>query len=410
MKVAIIGGGPAGLYLALLLKQADPKHQITVLERNQPDSTFGWGVIFSDQTLDNFRAADEPTYRPITENFAHWDDIDVFFKGTCITSGGHGFSGIARKKLLQLLQERARDVGVELRFKTRIPESGTLKKLDLADADLIVTADGINSNIRRKIADKFQPDLDVRSAKFVWLGTDYKFDAFTFYFVQNEHGVFQAHCYRFDANTSTFIVECDPESWRKAGFDKMDGGQTIAACEQLFGKWLKGHKLMSNASHMAESPWMNFLRVGNAKWHHKNIVLIGDAAHSAHFSIGSGTKLAMEDAISLSQLVSADSNLPTALESYQQERMTEALRLQNAARNSMEWFENVKRYVRLEPDQFAYSLLTRSQRVSHENLRLRDKKYLEGVERWFVSKTQGQHGMHAASESKSVPPMFTPFR
>src|SRR4051812_8136873 len=409
MKVAIIGGGPAGLYLALLLKEADRKHQITVLERNQPDSTFGWGVVFSDQTLDNFRAADEPTYRQITENFAHWDDIDVHFKGTCITSGGHGFSGIARKKLLHILQERARDVGVELRFQTEVADVAALKQLGLADADLIVAADGINSNIRRQLAEKFQPDLDVRSAKFVWLGTDFKFDAFTFYFVQNEHGVFQAHCYRFDENTSTFIVECDPASWRAAGFDNLDNAGTVAACEKLFAPWLKGHKLMSNAAHLA-SPWVNFVRVRNAKWFHENIVLIGDAAHSAHFSIGSGTKLAMEDAIALARILNHQSDLKKALPAYQDERMTEALRLQNAARNSMEWFENVKRYVHLEPEQFTYSLLTRSQRVSHENLRLRDKNYLEGVERWFASKAQGRNAMHAVSEAKPIPPMFTPFR
>jgi len=405
VKVAIIGGGPAGLYLALLLKQADAKHQITVLERNQPDSTFGWGVVFSDQTLDNFRAADEPTYRQITGNFAHWDDIDVFFKGTCITSGGHGFSGIARKKLLQILQERAREVGVELRFQTEVADLAALKNLGLADADLIVAADGINSNIRRQLADKFQPDLDVRSAKFVWLGTDYKFDACTFYFVQNEHGVFQAHCYRFDADTSTFIVECDPASWRAAGFDKLDNAGTVAACEKMFAPWLKGHKLMSNAAHLA-SPWVNFVRVRNAKWFHENIVLIGDAAHSAHFSIGSGTKLAMEDAIAMARILSREFDLKKALPAYQDERMTEALRLQNAARNSMEWFENVKRYVHLAPEQFTYSLLTRSQRVSHENLRLRDSKYLEGVERWFASKAQ----VEDAAGSKPIPPMFTPFK
>jgi anthraniloyl-CoA monooxygenase len=409
VKVATIGGGPAGLYLALLLKQSDPKHQVTVLERNQPDSTFGWGVVFSDQTLDNFRAADEPTYRAITENFAHWDDIDVHFKGTCITSGGHGFSGIARKKLLHILQQRAGEVGVELRFNTEVAELGSLKKLGFADADLIVAADGINSSIRRQLADKFQPDLDVRSAKFVWLGTDFKFDAFTFYFVQNEHGVFQAHCYRFDADTSTFIVECDPASWRAAGFDKLDNPGTVAACEKLFAPWLRGHRLMSNAAHMA-SPWTNFVRVRNAKWFHENVVLIGDSAHSAHFSIGSGTKLAMEDAIALARILSREPDLPRALAAYQDERMTEALRLQNAARNSMEWFENVKRYVHLEPEQFTYSLLTRSQRVSHENLRLRDKKYLEGVERWFASNAGVSPAVAQASRLSATPPMFTPFR
>ena len=408
MKVAIIGGGPAGLYLALLLKQEHPAHQITVLERNQPENTFGWGVVFSDQTLENFRAADLPTYLHITCNFAHWDDIDVCFKGERITSCGHGFSGIARQKLLNILQARASELGVDLRFGFEVKDDADLAALGLADADLIVAADGINSTVRRKYAQTFQPDLDVRAARFMWLGTDFKFDAFTFYFVQNQHGVFQAHCYRFDADTSTFIMECDEASWRAAGFDRMDTKASIAACEAMFAEWLDGHKLMSNAAHLAGSPWVNFVRVSNAKWFHKNIVLIGDAAHSAHFSIGSGTKLAMEDAIALARVLGNGRDLSSSLQKYQDERMIEALRLQNAARNSMEWFENVKRYLHLEPEQFAYSLLTRSQRVSHENLRLRDGKYLTGVERWFASRTSGEQKKGEQIE-KTPPPMFTSF-
>jgi len=403
LKIAIIGGGPAGLYLSLLLKKADPAHQVTVLERNAPDSTFGWGVVFSDQTLENFRQADESTYRHITGSFAHWDDIDIHFKDRVITSGGHGFSGIGRKKLLQILQDRARSLKVDLRFGVDVRDDDDLVQMKLADADLIVAADGINSIVRRKYAQHFQPDLDRRSARYVWLGTDVKFDAFTFYFVQNEHGVFQAHCYRFDADTSTFIVECDEQSWRNAGYDKLDTAQTVAACERLFAPWLKGHRLMSNAAHMA-SPWTQFVRVRNAVWHHKNIVLIGDAAHTAHFSIGSGTKLAMEDAISLAHWLQSERTLPKALARFQQERMTEALKLQNAARNSTEWFENVRRYVHLAPEQFAYSLLTRSQRVSHENLRLRDRIYLEGVERWFAARALG------AEPKSATPPLFTPFK
>ena len=404
MKVVIVGGGPAGLYLALLLKNSEPTHHITVLERNAPNSTFGWGVVFSDQTLENFRAADQPTYQQITGNFAHWDDIDIHFKGQTITSGGHGFSGIARQKLLNILQSRALELGVEIRFNTDLRDDDALAAMGLGGADLIVAADGINSTVRRKYADFFQPSLDVRSAKYIWLGTDYKFDAFTFYFVENQYGVFQAHCYRFDANTSTFIVECDEASWHKAGFDRMNTEQTIAACEQLFAHGLGGHRLMSNASHMPGTPWMNFVRVSNTHWHHANIVLMGDAAHTAHFSIGSGTKLAMEDAIALARILSGEMNLELALHQYQQERITEALRLQNAARNSTEWFENVKRYVHLEPEQFAYSLLTRSQRVSHENLRLRDGRYMERLERWFAS--------HASDQKldRALPPMFTPFK
>ena len=392
-----------------------------MLERNRPDDTFGWGVVFSDQTMENFCSADEPTYRAITTNFAHWDDIDVFVRDQRITSGGHGFSGIARKKLLQILQERGRELGVDLRFCVDIHDDADLASLGLGDADVIVAADGINSAVRRKYAEFFQPDLDARTARFTWLGTTRPFDAFTFFFVENEHGVFQAHCYKFDDKTSTFIVECDEKSWRAAGLDKMNTDETIAACEAMFGKWLDGHHLMSNAAHRAASPWVNFVRVRNAKWFHKNIALIGDAAHSAHFSIGSGTKLAMEDAISLSRHLSGSADIPTALSRYQDERSTDALRLQNAARNSMEWFENVKRYIHLEPEQFAYSLLTRSQRVSHENLRLRDVRYLGGMERWFASKASRDGDIMPptprspmVASAKSVeqipPPMFTPFR
>lgn len=432
MRVVIVGGGPAGLYTALLLMQAGPEHEVTVLERNRAQDTFGWGVVFSDQTLENFRAADEPTFQAITNNFAHWDDIDVFVHGRRITSGGHGFSGIARKKLLQILQERAAGLGVELRFCTDVRDDGELPSLGLGDADVIVAADGVNSTIRRKHERHFQPDLDSRSARFIWLGTTFPFDAFTFYIVENEHGVFQAHCYRFDEATSTFIVECDEASWLSAGFDRMDTPQTIARCEAMFGEWLGGHPLISNAAHRAGSPWTNFVRVRNAHWFHENIVLIGDAAHTAHFSIGSGTKLAMEDAISLARSISGAGDMSLALQRYQDDRMMESLRLQNAARNSMEWFEHVKRYVHLPAEQFAYSLLTRSQRVSHENLRLRDATYVAGVERWFASlvslvggtaetaenaekiknREEGQVTAGGGTDemSDAPPPMFTPFR
>ena len=400
MKIACIGGGPAGLYFAILMKKADPRHDITVYERNRPYDTFGWGVVFSDQTLENLAGADEESRDEIIDSLAHWDDIDVHFKGRVITSGGHGFCGIERKHLLNILQSRAEKLGVKLVFETEVEGLESF-----ADADLIVAADGLNSRIRALHADHFKPSVDTRRCKFVWLGVYKVFDAFTFIFEETEWGWFQAHAYRFNDYTSTFIVETPQEVWEKAGLADASTEETIAFCEKLFGKYLDGHSLMSNAAHRRGSEWLNFPRVSNETWVKGNVVLMGDAAHTAHFSIGSGTKLALEDAIALAREMRAHrNNVPKALAAYEEERRIEVLKIQSAARNSTEWFENVKRYTAMEPEQFAYSLLTRSQRVSHENLRLRDKAYLEGVETWIAGRAAG----HKAD--KPIPPMFTPFR
>ncbi|MCI0433984.1 MAG: bifunctional salicylyl-CoA 5-hydroxylase/oxidoreductase [Gemmatimonadetes bacterium] len=426
MKVAIIGGGPAGLYLALLLRRADAAHDVTVIERNRADDTFGWGVVFSDQTLVNLRAADRASHDAIATSFAHWDDIDIHYRGRTITSSGHGFSGIARKRLLNILQEHARAAGAKLRFQCEVVDRSSLSAAGVESPDVIVGADGVNSTVRRRHEAAFQTALDVRhGARYIWLGTTLPLDAFTFIIVLNDAGVFQAHAYRFDESWSTFIVECDDASWRAAGFAAMDVDATVAACERMFEPWLHGHRLYANARHQTDAPWLNFLRVSNQRWYDGNVVLLGDAAHTAHFSIGSGTKLAMEDAMVLARELAAavegaasGARLTEAFERYQEERRTEALRLQNAARNSMEWFENVRRYVHLEPEQFAYALLTRSQRVSHENLRLRDRAWLEEVERWFAARAtttanesvSASAGARAPATPMKSPPRTSPAR
>ena len=406
MNIVCIGGGPAGLYFALLMKQQDPAHRIRVVERNRPYDTFGWGVVFSDQTLGNLQAADAPSASEILDAFNHWDDIAVNMRGHRIVSSGHGFCGIGRKRLLNILQKRCEALGVELVFETDVTSDE-----QFADADLIIACDGLNSRIRSKYAATYRPDVDTRRCRFVWLGTHHLFDAFTFAFEETPWGWFQAHAYRFDDTTSTFIVETPEEVWCAAGLDTMEKDEAIAFCEKLFARYLGGHKLMSNASHLRGSAqWIRFPRVVCERWVHDNgrapVVLMGDAAHTAHFSIGSGTKLAVEDAIELARAIGrTPGDLRGALAAYEATRAIEVLRIQNAARNSTEWFEHVDRYVNLPPEQFAYSLLTRSQRISHENLRLRDRAYVETYEDWIANRA----GVARAPAQAPVPPMFTPF-
>jgi len=419
MKIVSIGGGAAGLYFGILMKKQNPSHEITVIERNRPYDTFGWGVVFSDSTLGNFVRADEPTARKILGSFNHWDDIDVRINGKSFISGGHGFCGIGRKRLLNILQERAEELGVNLLFESEVKDDQEIAKQ--YDADIVIAADGLNSFIREKYKSTFKPDIDVRKCRFVWLGTKKMFKDFTFIFKNTEFGWFQAHVYQFDGDTSTFIVETPEDVWLKAGLDKMEQEEAIAFCEKLFAEDLEGAPLMSNAKHLRGSAnWIKFPRVICEEWIQWNemdgkkypVILMGDAAHTAHFSIGSGTKLAMEDAIDLARAFeeSTDGSLPEILASYQANRSVEVLKIQNAARNAMEWFEEVGRYTSLPEEQFNFSLLTRSQRISHENLRLRDAQYVSEFDKWFTAKAFADAGIPAPAPDAEVPPMFTPFK
>jgi anthraniloyl-CoA monooxygenase len=396
-RIVCLGGGPAGLYGAILLRKALPAASIEVYERNRPDDTFGWGVVFSDQTMENFRIADAPSHAAILGDFHHWDDIDIHFAGRRFVSGGHGFCGIGRKRLLSILQERAAQLGVRQHFEREVDSQAGLE-----DADLIVAADGANSRTRQRHAAVFEPQLDRRKCRYIWLGTTRPFAAFTFAFERTEHGWFQIHAYQFSRDLSTVIVETREETWQAHGLDRLDTAGSIAFCERLFARYLDGHALQSNANHLRGSAWLNFNRVHCRRWHDGRVVLIGDAAHTAHFSIGSGTKLAMEDAIALARRLTAGAGggLQERLAAYHAERSLEVLKLQSAARNRMEWFENVERYTRLPPEQFAYSLLTGSQRIGHENLKLRDGRFVNRYEGWLAARS---------GVADARPPMFLPF-
>ncbi len=400
MRVACLGGGPAGLYFAISLKLRNPIHEINVIERNKPNDTFGWGVVLSDETLENLHNNDPVSAKVIHDHFAYWDDIALHYRGQRLISSGHGFCGIGRKRMLQILQERASNLGVNLQFESEVTRTSDYAK----SYDLVVAADGLNSRTRDEFKSHFKPDLELRKCQFVWLGTHQKFaDAFTFIFEETKYGWVWAHAYQFDKNTATFIVECTQETFDKFGFSHLSQNESIKICEEIFKDHLDNNVLMTNAKHIRGSAWLKFPRVLCEKWHYENIVLLGDSAATAHFSIGSGTKLALESAIELAECVEGEEDLSKAFEKYESVRRLDVLRLQSAARNSVEWFEDVERYLDLDPTQLNYSLLTRSQRISHENLRERDKAWLSTAERWFMD----QSGV--ASSLPTRPPMFAPF-
>lgn len=400
MKIACIGGGPAGLYFAISMLLRDPSASVDIFERNKEGETFGWGVVFSDQTLENLQANDPVSAQIIADEFAHWDDIDVHIGGHTETSSGHGFIGIGRKRLLEILSDRARQLGAKLHFEHECSPD----LADWADYDLVIAADGINSRIREAYADRFGVDVDTRANRFVWLGTSKIFEAFTFAFEPTEAGWVWSHAYRYAEDGSTFIVEMAEETFERLGLADMSQDEAIGLCEKLFARYIDGNKLVSNASHLRGSAnWLKFRRIICDNWSFDKIILIGDAAHTAHFSIGSGTKLALEDAIKLAEVLTRPGlSRDAALREYQDERALEVLKLQNSARNSTEWFETLDRYLHFEPWQFAYSLMTRSQRISHANLRERDGEWLGELERRFWQRATGK--------AKAAPPMFAPYR
>ena len=414
MKAVCIGGGPAGLFFALLLKKSDPRHDVTVFERNRAEDTFGFGVVFSDATEEVLAQADPEVTAAMSERSHRWDDIEIHYRGEALTSTGHGFSGLSRRTLLSILTERCRAVGVRLEFEREVPDPAALR-----DADLVLAADGANSLVRERYREHFRPQIDVRPNRFVWLGTKKPFPAFTFYFKDDAHGLWRVHAYQYEAGGSTFIVEAREETWRAAGLDRASEADTIAFCERLCAEELAGHSLISN-----RSIWRSFPTIRNERWHHENVVLVGDAAHTAHFSVGSGTKLAMEDAIALAGALAAHADIPAALAAYEAARRPAVESLQRAAQASLQWFEDTERYMSLEPLQFAFTLLSRSLRVTHQNLKVRDPAFVAKVDGWFAAESVRQvgapDGIDAADElaarvvsaapPAAPPPMFTPFR
>lgn len=372
MKVNIIGGGPAGMYFAILMKQAEPSHEIVIYERNGPDDTFGWGVVFSGKTLTNLRAADAASHAAITASFAEWDNVDVVHRDSKISIHGNSFSGISRLELLKILQRRCEQLGVVLHFRTEVVDLESLRER----CDLFVAADGVNSTARKQYAEQFRPTLDVRPNRYIWFGTNRLFHGLTLTFRERDAGVFAAHSYKFNQTTSTFIIECDQQTWEAAGFSQMGDDETRTYLEQVFARDLEGHKLLSN-----NSKWINFLLVTNEQWFFDQTAMVGDALHTAHFSIGSGTKLALEDAIALFECFTRHSSVADALGDFERTRRPVIEEYQAAAHDSMIWFENARNYMQLSPLELAYVLMTRSGRVSDDDLRRRDPLFMAEYEK-----------------------------